>query len=126
MTDEMHSHIAREHIAREDQSVQDWLLPISMGGFSLLAYAWLAFGVQNVEAGSPVAIVFPPTWHSIDAFQASATLDVDIMSTGQFDFVTIVNPHHDHALDDLRAAGGLFLMKTTVKQLCTGGDTGIS
>lgn len=121
MTDEL-----TDQIMREDQSAQDWLLPISMGLLSLIAYAWLAFGVQTVVAGSPVAIVFPPTWHPIDAFQASAALDVDIMSTGQFGFVTIVIPHHDRALDHLSAVGGLFLMKTTVKQICTGGDTGIN
>jgi len=111
-------------IVREDPSAQDWVVPILMGCFSLLSYAWLAFGVQAVEAGKPVAIVFPPTWHSRDAFLASATFDVDIMATGHFDFVTIVNPRTDHALDQLRAAGALFLMKSNVKQLCTGGDTG--
>ena len=121
MTDDSH-----DHIAKEDWSPKDWLLPISMGCFSLIAYAWFAFGVQTVEAGKPVAVVFPPTWHRLDAFQASATFDVDIMATGQFDFVTIVNPRSDHALDHLRAAGALFLMKTNVKQICTGGDTGIT
>ena len=94
-----------------------------MGLFSLLSYAWLAFGVQTVEAGSPVAIVFPPTWHFIDAFRASATLDVDILSIGQFDFVIIVNPHHGHALDGLSAVGALFVMKTNVRQICTVGET---
>ena len=116
----------KQQIACEDSSAQDWLLPVSMGCFSLLAYAWLTFGVQSIEAGSPVAIVYPPTWNRLDAFRASATLDVDIMSTGQFGFVTIVNPHHDHALDRMRDAGALFLMKTTVAPICTGGDTGIT
>ena len=119
MTDEL-----TQQIMREDPSAQDWVVPIFMGFFSLLSYAWLAFGVQAVEAGRPVAIVFPPTWHRLDAFLASATFDVDIMGTGQFDFVTIVNPRNDHALDQLREAGALFLMKSNVQQICTGGDTG--
>lgn len=94
-----------------------------MGAFSLMAYAWLIFAVQEVRAGDPVAIVFPPHWKSGDVFRASAMLEVDIMTRGKADFVMIVIPRTDHALDPLRKTGALFAVKTTVRQLCTRGST---
>ncbi len=90
-----------------------------MAVFSLFAYASLAFGVREGRAGEPVAIVFPPHWGSGDAFRASAMLDVDIVTSGRFDFVMIVVPRTHRALARLRETGALFVMKTNVGQLCS-------
>ena len=105
-----------------DRAFQTWFLPCAMGAFSLIAYAWLTFGLQQVKAGEPIAIVFPPHWQSGDVFRASAMLEVDIVTSGSFDFVMIVVPRTDHALEPLRKTGALFKMKTTVRQLCTDGS----
>jgi len=113
-----------KYLDAEKGPLPAWLVPTAIAAISLGAYAWLVFSPQGLIAGEPVALVFPPHWSGNSALLASASLDVDLITVGTFEFVAVVVPRTEQALDDLHSIGALFAMKTTVGPLCTVGKLG--
>ncbi|MCV6594169.1 MAG: hypothetical protein OIF48_14530 [Silicimonas sp.] len=96
----------------------DWIGPIAVSAIGLISTAWLMFFSGAGQAGAPAALVFPPGWEAAQVYAAAATLDVAIVGLGPVDFVAVVVPQTDAALDQFRDSGALLALNSAAANLC--------